>query len=73
VHISTFLTQILFAVQLPVCLYVGVRTARRTGRSILNWLAVGLLAAIVYPPFGALGILVVFLVCPPARPAQRPA
>jgi len=72
-HFSTVLTQVLFAVQLPVCLYVGLRTARRTGRSVLNWLVIGLLAAIVYPPFGALTMLVVFLVCPPARPVERAA
>jgi hypothetical protein len=72
-HLSTVVVQILFAIQLPVCLYVGLRTARRTGRSVLNWLICGLLAAIVFPPLGALVALIAFLVCPPARPAERSA
>jgi len=72
-HLSTVLIQILFAVQLPVCLYVGLRTARRTGRPVLDWLVYGLLFAIVYPPLGALIALAAFLLCPPARPAERSA
>ena len=72
-HLSTIVVQILFAIQLPVCLYVGLRMARRTGRPVLNWLICGLLAAIVFPPLGALIALVAFLVCPPARPAERSA
>ena len=72
-HLSTVLIQILFAIQLPVCLYVGLRTARRTGRPVLNWLIYGLLFAIVYPPLGALISLAAFLLCRPARPAERPA
>jgi hypothetical protein len=72
-HLSTVVVQILFAIQLPVCLYVGLRTARRTGRPVLNWLIFGLLVAIVYPPLGALAALIAFLLCPPARPAERPA
>jgi len=72
-HLSTVLIQILFAIQLPVCLYVGLRTARRTGRPVLNWLIYGLLFAIVYPPLGAVIALTAFLLCPPVRPAERPA
>ena len=71
--LSTAVLQILFAVQLPVCLYVGLRTARRTGRPVLDWLLFGLLFAIVYPPIGALIALAAFLLCPPARPTRKPA
>jgi hypothetical protein len=70
-HLSTTVVQVLFAVQLPVCLYVGYRTARRTGRRVLEWLVYGFLAAIVFPPLGALASLVLFFVCPPAR-ERRP-
>ena len=69
-HFPTVVVQILFAVQLPVCLYVGCRVARTTGRSLLNWLIYGFLAAVVFPPFGAGLALVALLVCPPARPRE---
>jgi hypothetical protein len=71
-HLPTIVVQALFAVQLPVCLYVGYRTARRTGRRVLDWLIFGFLAAIVFPPLGALVSLVLFFVCPPARPGRPP-
>jgi len=67
-HLPTIVVQILFAGQLVVCLYAGYRTAVRTGRSRLNWLIFGTLAAVVFPPFGAAVSLVAFLVCPPRRP-----
>ena len=70
-HLPTYVVQILFAVQLPVCLYVGYRVARLTGRPRLNWLIYGFLAAVVFPPFGALLALVALFVCPPARPRRR--
>ena len=38
-----------FAAQLVVCLYLGYRVAVKTDRSLVNWLAVGFLAAV--PPF----------------------
>jgi hypothetical protein len=66
-HLPASVVQLLFAVQLPVCLYVGVRTARRTGRALLNWLVYGFLMAIVYPPGGAVIALAIFFVCPPVR------
>ncbi len=72
-HLPTYVVQILFAVQLPVCLYVGYRVARLTGRPRLNWLIYGFLAAVVFPPFGALLALVALFVCPPARPRQTPS
>ena len=72
-HIPTTVLQVLFAVQLPVCLYVGARTARRTGRSLLNWLVYGFLAAIVVPPLGATAAPVAFFACPPARHDQGPS
>jgi len=66
-HLPTFVVQLLFCAQLPVCLYGGCRIARRTGRSALIWLVLGFLAAIAYPPFGAVIIFVLFLVVPPVR------
>ncbi len=69
-HLPTLVVQLLFAVQLPVCVYVGYRTARRSGRAVLNWLVYGCLMAIVYPPAGAIIALVTFFVCPPARPGE---
>ena len=71
-HLPTTVVQLLFAVQLPVCLYVGFRTARRTGRPALNWLVYGFFAAIVFPPVGATIALVAFFVCPPARRGETP-
>ena len=44
--------QLLFAVQLPVCLYVGLRTARRTGRAVFNWLVYGFLTGHRLPAAG---------------------
>lgn len=72
-HLPTPVVQLLFAVQLPVCLYVGYRTARRSGRAVLNWLVYGCLMAIVYPPAGAIIALVAFFVCPPAGRGETPA
>jgi hypothetical protein len=69
-HLSTLAIQLLFAVQLPVCLYVAQRTARRTGRSRLAWLVWGFLLAVVFPPLGALAALVIFWICPPQRQAE---
>jgi hypothetical protein len=66
-HLPASVVQLLFAVQLPVCLYVGYRTSRRTGRAVLNWLVYGFLTAIVYPPVGAVIALVAFFVCPAVR------
>ena len=72
-HLPTVVVQILFAIQLPVCLYVGCRVARVTGRPQLNWLIYGFLAAVVFPPFGALLALVALFVVPRARPPQAQA
>jgi hypothetical protein len=69
-HLSTLAIQLLFAAQLPVCLYVGLRTARRTGRSCLAWLLWGFLLAVIFPPLGAIAALVAFMVTPPQRRAQ---
>ena len=70
-HLSTLAIQLLFAAQLPVCLYVGQRTARHTGRSRLAWLVWGFLLAVIFPPLGAIAALVAFWVCPPQRDADR--
>ncbi|MGZ4198998.1 MAG: hypothetical protein ACXVP1_02300 [Thermoleophilia bacterium] len=72
-HLPATVIQLLYAIQLPVCLYVGFRTARRTGRAVLNWLVYGFLTAIVFPPLGAMIALVAFFVCPPARRSETPA
>jgi hypothetical protein len=71
-HLPAIVVQALFAVQLPVCLYVGYRTARRTGRRVIDWLIYGFLAAIVFPPLGAVVTLVLFFVCPPSRDGRAP-
>lgn len=52
------------AVQLPLCLYLGYRVARKTGRSLLNWLFVGFLASIV-PIVGVILMVVSALWYPP--------
>ena len=72
-HLPATVIQLLFAMQLPVCLYVGYRTARRTGRAVLNWLVYGFLTAIVFPPLGAMIGSWPFFVCPPARRSETPA
>jgi hypothetical protein len=66
-HLSAPVQQLLFAAQLPVCVYVGQRTARRTGRSRLAWLVWSFLLAVLFPPLGAVAALVLFVRCPPAR------
>jgi hypothetical protein len=71
-HLPTTVVQALFALQLPVCLYVGYRTAQHTRRRVLDWLVFGFLAAIVFPPLGAVITLVLFFVCPPARDGHTP-
>ena len=65
-----------FSAQLVVCLYLGYRVARRTGRSLINWLLVGFVAAI--PPFVGLVLMIVcvlwyppLITPPPLRKAGR--
>ena len=69
-HLPAVVVQILFALQLLVCLYGGYRIARRTGRPLVTWLVLGFLAAIAFPPVGAIIIFVLFLTVPPARGAD---
>ncbi len=68
-HFPPLVLQLLFAIQLPVCLYAGYRTARRTRRPVVTWLVIGFVSAIAYPPVGAAIMLVLFFVCRPARTA----
>jgi hypothetical protein len=64
------LVQVLFFVQLPLCAYVGIRTARRTGRSAVDWAAAGVACSVLFPPAGLLVAATAYFVCPPAaRPA----
>jgi len=58
---------ITFTVQLVLCLYLGYRVAKKTDRSLLNWLFVGFLAAI--PPIvGPVLMMVCVLWYPPRMP-----
>ncbi len=59
-----------FAVQLVLCLYLGSRVAKKTGRSLLNWLFVGFLAAIA-PIVGPVLMIVCALWYPPKMPSGR--
>jgi hypothetical protein len=60
-----------FAVQLVLCLYLGYRVARRTERSLVNWLFVGFLAAIP-PVVGPVLMIVCALWYPPRMPPAPP-
>jgi hypothetical protein len=56
-----------FAVQLVLCLYLGYRVAKKTERSLLNWLFVGFLAAIP-PVVGPVLMIACVLWYPPRMP-----
>jgi hypothetical protein len=61
--------------QLPilpvVCIVLGVLTARKTHRSIFNWVLVGLLAGLV-PVVGPVLMVVAYFWYPPPPPTTRP-
>jgi hypothetical protein len=61
---------LLWLAQLIGCLYLGYRTSRKTGRSMLNWIFMGLLLAVIFPPVGFVVSLVAFLYYPPLTPAH---
>jgi hypothetical protein len=56
---------LLWLAQLPACLYLGYRTAKKTGRSMLNWTVMGFLLAVIVPPVGLVVSLVAFFFYPP--------
>jgi len=59
-----------WAVQTVVCIYLGYRTAKKTGRDMANWVFIGFLCAI--PPIaGILIMIVAYLWYPPVMP-RRP-
>lgn len=59
------LVQLLFFLQLPLCAYVGIRTARRTGRPVVDWTAVGVACSVLFPPVGLLAAGIVYYACSP--------
>jgi hypothetical protein len=67
------LLTLLWIVQLAGCLYLGVRTARKTGRSLLNWVVMGFLLAVVFPPVGLVLSVVSFLFYPDLMPRHPQA
>ena len=60
--------------QLPVlpivCVVLGVLTARKTHRSLLNWVLVGVLAGVI-PVMGPILMVVAYLWYPPPPPSSR--
>jgi hypothetical protein len=64
-HMDARLVVLLWLVQLVGCLYLGYRTAKKTGRSMLNWTVMGFLLAVIIPPVGLVVSLVAFLFYPP--------
>jgi hypothetical protein len=60
--------------QLPVlpvvCIVLGVLTARKTQRSVFNWVLVGLLAGLV-PVVGPVLMVVAYLWYPPPPPSTK--
>jgi hypothetical protein len=57
--------------QTVVCIWLGLRTARRTGRSKVNWVVIGFLCAI--PPLaGILIMLLAYFAYPEAMPKGPP-
>ena len=61
--------------QLPVlpivCVVLGVLTARKTHRSLFNWVLVGILAGVI-PVMGPILMVVAYLWYPPPPPSSRP-
>jgi hypothetical protein len=61
--------------QLPVlpivCVVLGVLTARKAHRSVLNWVLVGVLAGVI-PVMGPILMVVAYLWYPPPPPSSRP-
>ena len=62
------LINILWIVQFVFCLWLGPKVARRTGRSVLNWVLMGFLMAIIFPPFGIILMILAYFFYPPASP-----
>lgn len=59
---------IIWGVQLVVCLWLGPKVARRTGRSVLNWVIMGFFVSIIFPPIGLVLMLLCYFFYPPAMP-----
>lgn len=59
--------QLLLFIQLPVCVYLGYRTATKSERSRLNWILIGCVASVL-PIVGPVVMLVAALWMPPAMP-----
>jgi len=61
--------------QLPVlpiaCMVLGYSTARKTHRSVFNWVLVGLLAGII-PVMGPILMVIAYFWYPPPAPTTRP-
>lgn len=55
---------------IPVCMYLGYRTAKRTGRSVVNWLLMGFLIAVFPPPVSIAISIVAYYWYPPAMPKR---
>jgi len=53
-----------------VCVVLGVLTARKTHRSLLNWVLVGVLAGVI-PVMGPILMVVAYLWYPPPPPSSR--
>lgn len=59
-----------FGLQIPVCMYLGYLTAKKTGRSVLNWLVMGFIIAVIPPPMSIIISLVAYFFYPPAMPKR---
>jgi hypothetical protein len=72
---SVFEVFFLLQWQLPVlpvvCIVLGVLTARKSHRSVFNWVLVGLLAGII-PVVGPILMVVAYFWYPPPPPTNRP-
>jgi hypothetical protein len=72
---SIFLVFLLLQWQLPVlpvvCVVLGVLTARKTHRSVFNWVLVGLLNGVI-PVLGPILMVIAYFFYPPPAPTVRP-
>lgn len=75
VVVAIFDVFLLLQWQLPVlpiaCMVLGYYTARKTSRSVFNWILVGLLAGII-PVVGPILMVIAYFWYPPPAPTVRP-
>jgi hypothetical protein len=59
---------IVWQVQIVFTVFMGYKTAKKTGRSVVNWIFMGVVFAVIPPPLSIILSLVSYYYYPPLMP-----